>query len=59
MRPRGNRSFTLEELHRMLWQQDKPAFLRLVQEGCTSARSFQRQFEQADRAMQAAWEPGA
>ena len=52
--PAGDRSLSLEEVHRMLWRQDRDAFLSLVLEGCNSARSFQEQFEQeeADRARQ-------
>ena len=54
MRPAGDRCFTLEQLHRMLWLQDRGVFLSLVREGCNSARSYQQQFEreEADRAPQ-------
>jgi hypothetical protein len=42
------RSFTLEELHRALWHQDKRAYRKLVGEGCRSAQFFQQEFERED-----------
>jgi len=44
----GTRSFTLEELHRMLWQQNKRAYLKLAREGYRSVQFHQEQFERED-----------
>ena len=46
IRPRGDGSFTLEELCRYMWREDKRKFLKIAQD--TSLSLFARQFEFED-----------
>ena len=42
------RGYSLEELHRALWVQDRASYQALVDEGICSARFFQEAFERED-----------
>jgi hypothetical protein len=46
--PKDDRAFTLEQLCRRLWRQDKRAFLKVVEETGTFSSSFVSQFELED-----------
>lgn len=50
--PRTGNTFTLAELMRYLWDNDRAGFMQLTKEGFTPARILMPAFEREDRQVQ-------